>query len=116
MKRVAVFLCLASFSVWLPTSAGGQEVEVASHDSVVVNGITLAYRVIGEGEPLVLLHGFGGTGSNWNALLENSSEVMATRRTRVDDLPTASRHLIFSHFWTDSAWKRSAQWGSAQVA
>ena len=73
MKRVAVFLCLASFSVWLPTSAGGQEVEVASHDSVVVNGITLAYRVIGEGEPLVLLHGFGGTGSDWSAVLENFS-------------------------------------------
>ena len=73
MKRVAVFLCLASFSVWLPTSAGGQAVEVASHDSVVVNGITLAYRVIGEGEPLVLLHGFFGTGREWSFLLEDFS-------------------------------------------
>ena len=73
MKRVALFLSLASFSLWLPTSAGGQEVEVASHDSVVVNGITLAYRVVGEGEPLVLLHGFGGTGGAWSFLLEDFS-------------------------------------------
>ena len=74
MKRVVLFLCLASFAVSLPTSARGQEVETAiDHDSVVVNGITLAYRVIGEGEPLVLLHGFGGTGGNWSALLENFS-------------------------------------------
>ena len=73
MKRVALFLCLAFFLVWLPTSAGGQEVEVASHDSVVVNGITLAYRVIGEGEPLVLLHGFFGTGREWSFLLEDFS-------------------------------------------
>ena len=74
MKRVALFLCLASFAVSLPTSARGQEVEAASgHDSVMVNGITLAYRVIGEGEPLVLLHGFFGTGREWSLLLEDFS-------------------------------------------
>ncbi len=74
MKRVALFLCLASFAVSLPTSASGQEVEAAiDHDSVLVNGITLAYRVIGEGEPLVLLHGFFGTGREWSFLLEDFS-------------------------------------------
>ena len=74
MKRVALFLCLASFAVSLPTSARGQEVEAAiDHDSVLVNGITLAYRVIGEGEPLVLLHGFFGTGREWSFLLEDFS-------------------------------------------
>ena len=74
MKRVALFLCLSSFAVSLPTSARGQEVETAiDHDSVVVNGITLAYRVIGEGEPLVLLHGFFGTGRDWSFLLEDFS-------------------------------------------
>ena len=74
MKRGALFLCLASFAVSLPTSASGQEVEAAiDHDSVLVNGITLAYRVIGEGEPLVLLHGFFGTGREWSFLLEDFS-------------------------------------------
>jgi len=73
MKRVAVLLCLASLSVCLPTSACGQVVGAATHDSVAVNGITLAYRVIGEGEPLVLLHGFGGTGDNWTGVLEDFS-------------------------------------------
>ena len=74
MKRVALFLCLASCALSLPPSASGQEVEaVSDHDSVVVNGISLAYRVIGEGEPLVLLHGFGGTGRSWGLLIENFS-------------------------------------------
>ena len=32
---------------------------------VSVNGIEMYYDVRGEGEPLVLLHGFTGAGSNW---------------------------------------------------
>ncbi len=74
MKRIALLLCLASIAVSLPTSARGQEVEAAvGYDSVVVNGITLAYQVVGEGEPLVLLHGFGGTGGAWSFVLEDFS-------------------------------------------
>jgi pimeloyl-ACP methyl ester carboxylesterase len=38
--------------------------------SLDLNGITLAYRVIGEGEPLVLLHGFTQTGDAWQPILE----------------------------------------------
>lgn len=37
---------------------------------VKVNGIELAYRVLGEGEPLVLLHGFFGCGEVWAPFTE----------------------------------------------
>jgi pimeloyl-ACP methyl ester carboxylesterase len=33
-----------------------------------VNGIEMYYEVSGGGSPLVLLHGFGGSGQHWNAL------------------------------------------------
>jgi pimeloyl-ACP methyl ester carboxylesterase len=84
MKRVALVLCVASLAVWLPTSVSGQDVEVANaYDSVAVNGITLAYRVIGEGEPLVLLHGFSETGRSWSGVLDDLS---AHYRVIVPDL------------------------------
>lgn len=36
-----------------------------------LNGMTMAYRVMGEGEPLVLLHGFSGSGeSAWRDIPE----------------------------------------------
>lgn len=38
----------------------------AEQRSMEVNGITLSYQVHGEGEPLVLLHGFGGCGDMWS--------------------------------------------------
>ena len=34
-----------------------------------VNGIEMYYEVRGRGEPLVLLHGFSGAGSNWEPFL-----------------------------------------------
>ena len=84
MKRVAVFLCLASLALWVPMSARGQEVEgTAGYDSVAVNGITLAYRVFGEGEPLILLHGFNGTGRAWAGVLD---DFAAHYRVIVPDL------------------------------
>lgn len=33
-----------------------------------VNGIEMYYEVSGNGPPLVLLHGFGGLGQNWNSI------------------------------------------------
>ncbi len=36
-------------------------------ESVQVNGIELQYEVKGTGEPLLLLHGFGGCGAMWSA-------------------------------------------------
>jgi pimeloyl-ACP methyl ester carboxylesterase len=35
-----------------------------------LNGITQYYEVYGTGEPLILLHGFGGSSLDWAALAE----------------------------------------------
>lgn len=39
-----------------------------------VNGIEMFFEIHGEGEPLVLLHGFTGTGSNWNLIFPDPPE------------------------------------------
>jgi pimeloyl-ACP methyl ester carboxylesterase len=31
----------------------------------IVNGVRIAYQELGEGHPIVLLHGFMGLGSQW---------------------------------------------------
>jgi len=50
-------------------SAGAQDIQ-----TVELNGISLAYRVLGEGEPLVLLHGFTQTGSSaWDPVIDDLS-------------------------------------------
>lgn len=41
----------------------------ASDHSVEVNGLTLHYQVHGSGEPLLLLHGFGGCADTWSDLV-----------------------------------------------
>lgn len=39
-----------------------------------VNGIRMYYETLGEGEPLVLLHGFGTSGALWEPLVEAFAE------------------------------------------
>ena len=67
MKRlVLIGLVVASF---IPCRAVSQQVQYAE-----VNGTTLAYRAVGQGQPLLLLHGFGESGRVWDPLLEALSE------------------------------------------
>lgn len=49
-----------------PDTAPAVDATAATYDSIRVDGISLAYRDIGEGEPLVLLHGFMGSGLMWD--------------------------------------------------
>lgn len=58
---LATCVLIAATSASAP--AAGQDAIV--YDSVGVNGITLAYRDVGTGEPLVLLHGFAGSARQW---------------------------------------------------
>ena len=37
------------------------------------NGVRLAYRVVGQGEPLLLLHGFNGTDATWDPIVAEFS-------------------------------------------
>jgi pimeloyl-ACP methyl ester carboxylesterase len=48
-----------------------QETEAPVHEIVEVNGFSMAYRDVGEGEPLVLLHGFMGTGADLSGVLDD---------------------------------------------
>lgn len=41
---------------------------------VHVDGFEMHYEVIGQGEPLLLLHGFTGAGENWNPIAADFSE------------------------------------------
>lgn len=41
----------------------------ASGQTVTVNGIEMYYEMHGQGEPLVLLHGFTGAGCNWQPFI-----------------------------------------------
>jgi len=49
-----------------PPSTSGQTEQV--------NGIELYYEIRGQGEPLVLLHGFSGSSSNWGLVFEDAPE------------------------------------------
>lgn len=69
--RSATWLCVVLL-IALPRTGVGQTTGT-DYDSVQANGLRLAYRVVGEGEPLVLLHGFYGTGESWDPLLEGLS-------------------------------------------
>lgn len=44
------------------------------HQTAIVNGINIHYVIGGEGEPLVLLHGFGQNWYMWNRLLPELSK------------------------------------------
>ncbi len=52
--------CLLLIFLFPLTLSYGQDYQTKE-----LNGITLAYRVVGEGEPLVLLHGFTSAGVMW---------------------------------------------------
>lgn len=51
--------------------------------TVPLNGIEMYYETVGEGEPLVLLHGFTGTGAAWETIAE---EFSAHYRLIIPDL------------------------------
>jgi len=41
---------------------------LASQHTETINDIEMYYELRGEGEPLVLLHGGGGVGHNWDLI------------------------------------------------
>jgi pimeloyl-ACP methyl ester carboxylesterase len=66
MKRVHCLLTVSVFSLLLLDSVNAQNFE-----SKELNGITIYYRIIGEGDPLVLLHGFTQTGKVWDLIIDD---------------------------------------------
>jgi 2-succinyl-6-hydroxy-2,4-cyclohexadiene-1-carboxylate synthase len=52
--------------------------------TIELDGLAWAVRDLGSGRPLLLLHGFTGSGSSWSG---HVSELARTRRTIAPDLP-----------------------------
>ncbi len=62
--RVFLSCFLLLISLFSPAAAKG-----AGPNTVRVNDIDLHYQLLGSGEPLLLLHGFGGCGDDWQPLI-----------------------------------------------
>jgi cephalosporin-C deacetylase-like acetyl esterase len=78
--RVQLLLSLIGL---IANGATAQNTAFSTYQTLPVNGITMAYRDIGKGPALVLLHGFGGTGEAWNPFIE---ELSADYRLIIPDL------------------------------
>ncbi len=64
--RLIVIVCVWS-TVWLsPVRAQVPVPDKVAH----LSGMDMHYRVLGSGEPLVLLHGFGGCGDDWQPVVD----------------------------------------------
>lgn len=83
MKRLIVYTCILLCATLLSRVVSGQTVSEGEYDSVRVNGITMSYRIVGEGEPLVLLHGFHQTGETWERIFD---EFATSYRLIIPDL------------------------------
>lgn len=70
LLRILLALSLGSFSLTAFSSDKAGEVGHA----VPVNGIDMYYKEHGSGKPLVLLHGFGGCGTDWTPFEAKLSE------------------------------------------
>jgi len=70
--KICVILTLLLF---LPYQAHSQITSKGSSGQLIhVNDMDMNYKVLGTGKPLLLLHAFGGCGSNWDAFTEELAE------------------------------------------
>lgn len=83
MKQLVLVSFVAFGSALLPISGDAQGPLAPEVDSAEVNGFSLVYRVLGDGDPLVLLHGFFGSGENWESIFD---ELAPHYRLIVPDL------------------------------
>jgi pimeloyl-ACP methyl ester carboxylesterase len=74
-----------------------QEETPAAGKTVAVNGMQMYYETYGEGDPLVLLHGFGGSGQTWSRFIP---ELSKRYRLVVPDLRGHGRSTNPSHEFT----------------
>lgn len=89
---------LAPFLIGMLTiGLTAQNTDVNAYQTLPVNGITMAYRDIGKGPALVLLHGFGGTGEAWNPFIE---ELSVDYRLIIPDLRGHGRSVNPSGHFT----------------
>ena len=78
MNRLAVIMTCAAL-VLVSNHLAAQEQAVTPAEETKgkfaeINGIRMYYEIHGEGEPLLLLHGFFGSGRFWNPLIPSLSK------------------------------------------
>jgi len=71
VKKLLVLIAAVGFtfpvgSIWAQETAQGQ--------TASVNGMQMYYEIHGQGDPLVLLHGFTGTSGSWRNFVDDFSE------------------------------------------
>jgi pimeloyl-ACP methyl ester carboxylesterase len=81
----------------LTSEAIAQSPAFSEYKTLLVNDITMAYRDIGSGLALILLHGFSGTGAKWDPFFEGLSTKF---RLIVPDLRGHGRSLNPSGHFT----------------
>ena len=72
---------------------GKRRIEGFEERELVRGGARLRYAVCGDGPPLVLVHGLGGTIENWRAL---APPLAARHRVLVPDLPGHGRSAVLA--------------------
>lgn len=74
MKQPSLFAHLFCAVVFSITTAEAQEPVATNGKFVDVNGAKIYFEEYGQGEPLVLLHGFGRTLADWKSLIPEFSK------------------------------------------
>ncbi len=68
---ILIILFLLKYSVCSAQTIA--ELTPTIQNSVPINGMMMYYEIYGQGEPLVLLHGFTGSGKNWASIVDDFS-------------------------------------------
>ena len=64
---------------------------------MTIKGLKINYKTLGEGKPLLILHGWGSRGEKWQRV----GELLAEKRLKViiPDLPGFGRSLAPKSAW-----------------
>lgn len=72
MRRLFACLALLFLLAGCAARSGDQAAPPVTAGTVSVNGVDLAYRIQGKGEPLLMIMGYGGTMDAWDPALVDS--------------------------------------------
>lgn len=79
MRRLSIALTITVAILISNRALAQQQVAVQEQKAegriAEINGIQMYYEMYGEGEPLVMLHGFSGSGANWKPFVEEFAET-----------------------------------------
>ena len=116
MKRIGIILLALSVLAFGKASGEAQEntIKYEASNVIDVNGVSLHYAVVGEGKPVVLVHGNGETHDLFDTeirqLVEAGYKVYAPdSRGHGANLPLSEYH------YADMGQKKTASYGFAGI-